>query len=88
MMKGRNDEAKVVLQRLHSDHQDPLFWEKEYYQIISQLNQDERERSGRSWHQMFTDKKERKRLLIAVLTIVSGQSIGAQTIQQYQVGHS
>ncbi|KAH7075032.1 general substrate transporter [Paraphoma chrysanthemicola] len=84
MMKKRNDEAKVVLQRLHSDHQDPLFWEKEYYQIRSQLNQDETEQSHRKWHQMFTDKKERKRLLIAVLAIVSGQSIGAQTIQQYQ----
>ncbi|KAI8932244.1 hypothetical protein NX059_011123 [Plenodomus lindquistii] len=84
IMKGRHDEAKAVLQRLHDDHDDPTFWEKEFLQISAQLDLERREKVQRKWHQMFTNASERKRLLVTVVAQVSCQTIGAQTIQQYQ----
>jgi len=83
-MKGRYDEAKVVLQRLHDDHPDPLFWEKEYIQVQRQEEQDRLEKSGVTWLEMFSTPSQRKRTLVSVMTMVMVQTTGAQTIQVFQ----
>lgn len=87
-MKGRHEEAKTVLRRLHDDHKDSTFWEKEYLQIEAQLEVERAEKEGRSVYHILTNASERRRMLMAVLVIVSCQTLGAQTIQQYQVGHT
>jgi hypothetical protein len=86
-MKGRDEEAKVVLKRLHDDHHDPSFWEKEYLQIRSQLKRDQEEAHGASWLEMFSNPIQRKRTLVSVMTMIMTQTTGAQTIQVYQVCH-
>lgn len=85
IMKGRDEEAKVVLQRLHDDHVDSSFWEKEYVQIHAQLAQDRAEAQGSSWLEMFSNPIQRKRTAVSVMTMVMTQTTGAQTIQVYQV---
>ena len=84
-MRGRDEEAKVVLKRLHDDHEDPSFWEKEYVQIHHQLAQDKAELEGSSWLEMFSNPIQRKRTLVSVMTMVMVQTTGAQTIQVFQV---
>jgi hypothetical protein len=84
-MRGRDEEAKTVLKRLHDDHVDPSFWEKEYVQIHSQLAQDKIEMEGSSWLEMFSNPVQRKRTLVAVMTMTMVQTTGAQTIQVFQV---
>jgi Sugar (and other) transporter len=84
-MKGRDEEAKVVLQRLHDDHSDSFFWEKEYVQIHAQLQKDREELQGASWLEMFSNPVQRKRTLVSVMTMVMVQTTGAQTIQVFQV---
>lgn len=83
--RNRHTEAQVVLKRLHDDHGDPLFWEKEYLQISAQLAEEAREKSVYPWTHMFTDKSELRRILIAIGALTCLQTNGAQTIQVYQV---
>jgi hypothetical protein len=86
-MKGRHEEAKTVLRRLHDDHKESTFWEKEFLQIEAQLEAERAEKEGSAWYHILINPSERRRMLTAVLVIVSCQTIGAQTIQQYQVRH-
>jgi hypothetical protein len=72
------------LKRLHDDHSDPLFWEKEYLQISAQLAIEAQEKATQSWTHLLTEKSELKRVLIAVAALTSLQTNGAQTIQAYQ----
>jgi hypothetical protein len=87
-MKGRHEEAQAVLKRLHDDHQDPLFWEKEYIQVQRQEEQDRLEKKGATWLEMFSTPSLRKRTLISAMTMVMVQTTGAQTIQVFQVSSS
>ncbi|KAH8901189.1 general substrate transporter [Thozetella sp. PMI_491] len=83
--KNRHDEAKAVLQRLHDDHHDPTFWEKEYLQIAAQLAIEEKEKEeAKNWLSIFTTWRDLRRILIAVAALTSVQTNGAQTIQVYQ----
>ena len=84
-MKGRHEEARVILQRLHDDHDDTLFWEKEYLQISAQLAAEAEETAGHSWLHIFTNPRELRRVAVAVAAMTSVQTNGAQTIQIYQV---
>ncbi|KAH0847075.1 putative MFS sugar transporter [Fonsecaea pedrosoi] len=77
-------QAQAVLKRLHDDHEDPLFWEKEYLQISAQLAEEAREKATSSWVHMLTNKKELKRTLVAGAALTCLQTNGAQTIQVYQ----
>jgi MFS family permease len=83
--KDRHAEAQVILKRLHDDHHDHTFWEKEYIQISAQLEVERKEKETASWNHMVTNKQELKRLAIAVAALTSVQTNGAQTIQIYQV---
>jgi hypothetical protein len=83
--KNRHDEAKAILQRLHDDHDDPTFWEKEYLQISAQLAVEREELATSSWSHILTERKELRRVLVAVAALTSVQTNGAQTIQIYQV---
>lgn len=82
--KGRHSEAQAILKRLHDDHSDSNFWEKEYLQISAQLAVEQREKETSSWSHMFTDGKELRRLAVAVAALTSVQTNGAQIIQVYQ----
>ncbi|OAL27052.1 hypothetical protein AYO20_09860 [Fonsecaea nubica] len=82
--RDRHAEAQAVLKRLHDDHEDPLFWEKEYLQISAQLAEEAREKATSSWVHILTNKKELKRTLVAIAALTCLQTNGAQTIQVYQ----
>jgi hypothetical protein len=84
--RDRHAEAQAVLKRLHDDHKDELFWEREYLQISAQLAEEAREKVDASWFHILTNKREAKRLLVAVAALTLLQTNGAQTIQVYQVG--
>ncbi|OQU97041.1 hypothetical protein CLAIMM_03044 [Cladophialophora immunda] len=83
--QDRHTEAQAVLKRLHDNHKDPLFWEKEYLQISAQLAEEAREKASSSWLHMLTNKREAKRILVAVAALTLLQTNGAQTIQVYQI---
>lgn len=78
-------EAQAVLRRLHDDHSDPMFWEKEYLQIAAQLAVEKAEKETSKWSHMITNRSELRRLAVAVAAMTSVQTNGAQTIQIYQV---
>ncbi|EXJ84062.1 hypothetical protein A1O3_04729 [Capronia epimyces CBS 606.96] len=61
-----------------------MFWEKEYLQISAQLAEEARERASQSQLQILTDKKQLRRILVAVAALTCLQTNGAQTIQVYQ----
>ncbi|KAK7203047.1 general substrate transporter [Myxozyma melibiosi] len=82
--KDRQLEAQEVLKRLHDDHEDPMFWEKEYLQISAQLAVERIEKENAKWSHMFTNRSELRRLALAVAAMTSVQTNGAQTIQIYQ----
>jgi hypothetical protein len=84
-MKERLEEARIVLQRLHDDHDDSTFWEKEYLQISAQLAAKAEETAGHLWTYIFTNIRELRRVAVAVAAMTSTQTNGAQTIQIYQV---
>lgn len=85
--KDRHAEARETLRRLNDDHEDPTFWEKEYIQISAQLAIEKKEVESSSWIHMLTNRKELHRVAVAVAALVSVQTIGAQVIQVFQVGH-
>ncbi|EXJ82874.1 hypothetical protein A1O3_06690 [Capronia epimyces CBS 606.96] len=82
--KDRHAEAQAVLQRLHDDHEDPTFWEKEYLQISAQLAVEQKEKADASWHHILSNPKELRRVATAVASMTSVQCVGAQTIQVFQ----
>ncbi|KIM93335.1 hypothetical protein OIDMADRAFT_35829 [Oidiodendron maius Zn] len=84
IMKGRHEEARIVLQRLHDDHNDHMFWEKEYLQISAQLAAEAEETADHLWTHIFTNMRELRRVAAAVAAMTSTQTNGAQTIQIYQ----
>lgn len=86
--KGRHEEARVVLQRLHDDHEDSLFWEKEYLQISAQAAAEAEEKVTASWSHLLTNRSELHRVIIAIVALACVQTNGAQTIQAYQVRYA
>ncbi|OAL23772.1 hypothetical protein AYO22_06091 [Fonsecaea multimorphosa] len=84
IMKGRNEEAKVVLQRLHDDNSDHMFWEREYLQISAQLALEMEEYRKEPWFHLLTNKSELKRTFLAICAMTSTQTSGATTVQVFQ----
>jgi len=85
VMKGRNEEAKAVLQRLHDDNRDHLFWEQEYLQISAQVQLEMEEKKQASWTHLWSNKSELKRTFLAICAMTSTQTSGATTVQVFQV---
>lgn len=83
-MRGRNEEARNVLKRLHDDRGDH-FWEKEYTQLVSQLEIERQETEGASFFHIFTNRKELFRASLAIVVLTACQTCGAQTILVFQV---
>lgn len=71
ILKDRNEEALVVLKKMHGDIRDQTFYLREYHQIRSQIDLDKRERLG--VRSILSEKSYRKRLLIVVGTALFQQ---------------
>jgi MFS family permease len=82
-MKGRNDEALAVLQRMHANAEDPNFYRAEFHQITSQLELEKSEKLGLM--SILRVPSYRKRLLICTIFMVGQQGTGIIPLQNYQV---
>ncbi|EXJ63259.1 uncharacterized protein A1O5_11580 [Cladophialophora psammophila CBS 110553] len=71
--KDRNVEEQAILQRLHDDHEDPVFWGKEYLRIAAQLAAEQQERVQSSLDHTSTSAKGLQRGVTAVAPITSVQ---------------
>ncbi|KAF2467020.1 MFS transporter [Lindgomyces ingoldianus] len=83
IMKDRIDEARIILDRLHSDPNDPdnEYARSEFYQIRKQIAIDKLLDS--SWVGMFKKPSYRKRALLAVGTTFFIQCSGVLVINNY-----
>jgi MFS family permease len=68
IMKGRHEEAKIILEKLHSDKNNPDndYARAEFYQIQKQIYIDNT--LGSSWYHMFKKPSYRKRAFLAMAT--------------------
>ena len=73
MVKGRNEEAVRVLERLHRDGSDPEhhFAHREYAQIKEQHEEDEKNKV--TWKQMWTVPSYRRRTALAAFIMFGSQ---------------
>lgn len=80
VMMGRHDEARAILEKLHSAPDDPRheFALKEFYQIRHQLEMDMKHDT--SLKSMFTKKSNLKRTLLGMLVTVLAQCSGVLVI--------
>ena len=85
VMKGREDEARNILNKLHSDRSDPEneFARAEFYQIQKQLHIDRT--LDTSWWHMIKKPSYRKRFLIAVSVTGFIQSSGDLVINSKHI---
>jgi MFS family permease len=81
--KGRYDEARLVLEKLHSGVGKPDFYLKEFDQIKRQVDY-EREIVIKSWLVLFTKPSYRHRLLLGCGLQVFVMTTGANAINYYQ----
>ncbi|KIX01162.1 uncharacterized protein Z518_08887 [Rhinocladiella mackenziei CBS 650.93] len=83
IMKGRIEEAKQILFKLHSDPSDPdnEFANAEYYQIQKQIAIDKT--LGNTWMHMIKKPSYRKRCLLAMGTTFIIQCSGVLVINNY-----
>lgn len=82
-MQDRNDEARAILNRLHSDPNDPNddYASSEYYQITKQIAIDRTLDS--TWVTMFRKPSYRKRAFLAIGTTFFIQCSGVLVINNY-----
>lgn len=73
LLKERNEEALVVLQKMHGGLRDDTFYLREYHQIKAQIELDKREHLGVS--SILSKKSYRKRLIIVVGTALFQQYV-------------
>ncbi len=85
VMKGRYDEARAVLKRIHGDlgNHDETFFEQEFHQIKAQILLDQEERLGVK--DIFTRPSYRKRVLLVMNFFLFQQLTGIIPLQNYQV---
>ncbi|KAK3650536.1 hypothetical protein LTR56_006241 [Elasticomyces elasticus] len=84
IMKDRQDEARIVLEKLHSHMKDDeTFHQREFNQIQAQIHLDNEE--GRGFKDLFLTPSYRKRVFLVVFACVSGQMTGIIPLQNYQV---
>lgn len=83
IMNDRIDEAKLILDKLHSDPSDPdnKYARSEFYQIQKQIAIDKT--LGSSWVHMFRKPSYRKRALLAMGTTFFIQCSGVLVINNY-----
>jgi hypothetical protein len=82
-MKGRVEEAREIVMRLHSVKGDPEyeFARSEFYQMVKQTEVDRTLDPG--WVAMFTKKGYRRRTALAMGFALVGQSTGVLVINNY-----
>jgi sugar porter (SP) family MFS transporter len=83
IQKGRYDEARAVLEKLHSDEIEPDFYLKEFEQIKEQVGF-EREVAIKSWWVLFTKPAYRHRLILGIVLQIFVMLTGANAINYYQ----
>jgi len=83
LMKGRVEEARAIVYRLHALKNDPdsEFAHAEFYQMQKQTELDRTLEPG--WLAMFTKKGYRRRTALAVGFAFVGQSTGVLVINNY-----
>jgi len=83
IMKGRHEEAQVILNRLHSDSSDPenSYARAEFYQIEKQVLIDRT--LDTSWVHIFKKPSYRKRAFLAIGTCAIIQCSGVLVINNY-----
>jgi MFS family permease len=83
LMKGRIEEARTIVMRLHSIKGDPdhEFARGEFYQMVKQTEVDRTLEPG--WIAMFTKKGYRHRTALAMGFAFIGQSTGVLVINNY-----
>lgn len=85
IQKEKYDQAKIVLERLHSDmdNADKDFNHREFDQIKQQIDF-EREVTIKSWWSLFTKASNRRRLLLGIGLQVFLQTTGVNVVNYYQ----
>ena len=64
VLKGRNDEALDVLQRMHGDHADDTFYLREAHQIRAQIELESEQKMGLK--EILTRRSLRKRFILVL----------------------
>jgi MFS family permease len=82
-MKGRDDEALVVLEKMHAQSEDRLYYRAEFHQIKSQLDLERSEKLGLV--EILKHPSYRKRLMLCMILMVGQQGTGVIPLQNYQV---
>jgi sugar porter (SP) family MFS transporter len=80
--KGRNEEAKSVLRKLHYNGHNEDFLELEYTEICEAIELD-RKLAVKSWKGLFAKKSWRRRLALACGIQLAGQTSGINVINYY-----
>ncbi|CRG91958.1 Facilitated trehalose transporter Tret1 [Talaromyces islandicus] len=85
IQKEKYDQARVVLERLHSEigDADTGFYHREFEQIKQQIDF-EREVTIKSWWVLFTKASNRRRLLLGIGLQVFLQTTGVNVVNYYQ----
>ena len=85
MMKGRDEEARVILNKLHSDksNEGDEYASAEYYQIQKQIHIDNT--LGSSWMHIIRKPSYRKRALVAIALTFFIQSSGDLVINSEHI---
>ncbi|PNS13804.1 High-affinity glucose transporter [Sphaceloma murrayae] len=81
--KDRDEEARVVLQKLHFDGDNQEWIDREYAEIRATISA-ERNITAQSWSVMFKVPSWRKRLMLGTLVQVFTQLTGINVIGYYQ----
>ncbi|KIW29745.1 uncharacterized protein PV07_05534 [Cladophialophora immunda] len=81
LMKGREEEARDIIRKLHSSSGDTLFAEMEAFQMKKQIELDRTLPS--SWSEIFRRPSLRKRMLMTIFVVFSVLSSGNLTIVLY-----
>jgi cyanate permease len=83
--KGRDDEALMILRRLHHDANDPedSFAHQELSSIREQTIRDNGAQQDHGQWQIFRLKTYRRRLILACMLVVGPQNTGVLVINNY-----
>jgi hypothetical protein len=81
--KGHYDEALSILQRMHANSHDPIFYRAEFHQIKSQLQLEKDEQLG--LRAIIRRPSYRKRLLLVLGFMLGQQCTAIIPLQNYQV---
>jgi MFS family permease len=83
LMKGRDNEALVILEKMHAQSEDPLYYRAEFHQIKAQLDLERSEKLGLV--AILKHPSYRKRLMICMILMAGQQGTGIIPLQNYQV---